>query len=254
MLAEWDYIAAVKRALRIPVLGNGNIRTLADCEALMAATGVDGVMSAESLLVDPALFSPRRAAPGGAYGHLDGCHLLLEYCDLLDLHPAPWRMVKGHAFQLLGEGQLGGRGGATLTCRLSCQPRRPLMHLPPTPSLVLPPGAWLTEFTDIREQLNRSFDWGTDQLREMTLEVLGRIEATGRTYPVPALSARALARMEAEAALQRAIEEQAREEGALQQLGGDPAAAAAAEGGAAAEGAASEAPAAQQQHAAAAGV
>lgn len=41
--------------------------------------------------------------PGGAYGHLDGCHLLMEYCDLLDLHPAPWRMVKGHAFQLLGE-------------------------------------------------------------------------------------------------------------------------------------------------------
>ena len=39
------------------MLGNGNIRTLADCEALMEASGVDGVMSAESLLADPALFS-----------------------------------------------------------------------------------------------------------------------------------------------------------------------------------------------------
>lgn len=48
------------QALRIPVLGNGNIRTLHDCEELMQATGVDGVMSAESLLVDPALFSRRR--------------------------------------------------------------------------------------------------------------------------------------------------------------------------------------------------
>jgi tRNA-dihydrouridine synthase 1 len=49
------------QALRIPVLGNGNINTLADCDALMAATGVDGVMSAEALLRDPALFSQVRA-------------------------------------------------------------------------------------------------------------------------------------------------------------------------------------------------
>jgi tRNA-dihydrouridine synthase 1 len=84
------------------VLGNGNIQTQADCEALMAATGVDGVMSAESLLADPALFSPRRAAPGGEFGPLEGCHLMLEYLDLVDLYPTPWRMVKGHAFHLLG--------------------------------------------------------------------------------------------------------------------------------------------------------
>ena len=48
--------------------------------------------------------------PGGEFGHLDGCHLLLEYLDLVDLHPTPWRMVKGHAFQLLGA--LGGKWAA----------------------------------------------------------------------------------------------------------------------------------------------
>ncbi|KAL4427937.1 hypothetical protein ABPG75_002026 [Micractinium tetrahymenae] len=181
--AEWEHIRAVKQALRIPVLGNGNIRTRADCHTLMDATGVDGVMSAESLLVDPALFSARRLQPGGEYGHLDGCHLLLEYCDLLDLHPTPWRMVKGHAFQLLG--------------------------------------AWLTEFTDIRERLNKSHDgWDGEKLRQLTLEVLERIEASGRTHPVPAISARQLARMEAEAAKQRAIEEQDREEAGLAALPG----------------------------------
>ena len=68
----------------------------------MAATGVDGVMSAESLLADPALFSPRRAAPGGEFGPLEGCHLMLEYLDLVEVYPTPWRMVKGHAFHLLG--------------------------------------------------------------------------------------------------------------------------------------------------------
>lgn len=52
--------------------------------------------------------------------------------------------------------------------------------------------------------------------------MLERIEATGRTHPVPAISARQLARMEAEAARQRAIEEQAREEQGLAALqGGD---------------------------------
>ncbi|KAI3428361.1 hypothetical protein D9Q98_006741 [Chlorella vulgaris] len=178
--AEWEHIRAVKQALRIPVLGNGNITTLADCDALMAATGVDGVMSAEALLRDPALFSQRRLQPWGALGHLDGCHLLLEYCDLLEQHPAPWRMVKGHAFQLIGP--------------------------------------WLTEFTDLRDQLNHSHDWDTEQLRAVVFELLGRIEACGRTQPQPALSARALARMQAEAGLQAAIEEQKREEMALQQI------------------------------------
>lgn len=82
------------------------------------------------------------------------------------------------------------------------------------------------------------------------MEALARIEALApRTHPVPALSARALARMEAEAALQRAIEEQQREEQGLQAL--DPAAAAAAEAPPAADGAA---PAKQQQEAVAVGV
>lgn len=210
VLADWEHVRAVKQALRIPVLGNGNIRTLHDCQALMEATGVDGVMSAESLLADPALFSQRRLQPGGEFGHLDGCHLLLEYLDLVDLYPTPWRMVKGHAFQLLGP--------------------------------------WLTEFTDLRDQLNRSHEWDTERLRGLVMDMLERIEATGRTHPVPALSARALARMEAEARLQQAIAEQAREEAAVAALEGGGGAEAAADTQQAAE-AGSE-----QQQAAMAGV
>lgn len=52
------------QALSIPVLANGNIRNLADAHACMAHTGCDGVLSAESLLEDPALFSPQRLTPG----------------------------------------------------------------------------------------------------------------------------------------------------------------------------------------------
>lgn len=60
----------------------------------------------------------------GEFGHLDGCHLLLEYCDLLDLHPTPWRMVKGHAFQLLGERRRGGLARPVLAIA-GCPPGRP---------------------------------------------------------------------------------------------------------------------------------
>lgn len=58
--ANWDAIAAVRAAVRIPVLANGDVRTLADARALMKHTGADGVMSAEPLLMDPALFSHQK--------------------------------------------------------------------------------------------------------------------------------------------------------------------------------------------------
>ena len=37
--ADWDAIRAVRQALRVPVLGNGNIQTLEDCGRLMEYTG-----------------------------------------------------------------------------------------------------------------------------------------------------------------------------------------------------------------------
>ncbi len=58
--ADWNAIRAVKAALRVPVLANGNIRHMGDVTACMAYTGADGVLSAEGLLWDPALFAPRR--------------------------------------------------------------------------------------------------------------------------------------------------------------------------------------------------
>ncbi|KAK3236500.1 hypothetical protein CYMTET_53364 [Cymbomonas tetramitiformis] len=95
VLADWNYIRAVKAALKIPVLGNGNVQCLQDAQALMHETGVDGVMSADPLLCNPALFSGR---------HLSGdanCKVLLEYLDYCAKYPTPMRMVKGHVHRML---------------------------------------------------------------------------------------------------------------------------------------------------------
>ena len=100
--ACWETIAAVKASLRVPVLANGNVRDIQDADMCMDITGADGVMSAESLLQDPALFSSNRRTQGGRYKPTDGPSLLLEYCDLVDLYPTPYRMIQGHAFSLLG--------------------------------------------------------------------------------------------------------------------------------------------------------
>lgn len=61
--ADWAAIAAVRRCLNIPVLANGNVHSLADARACLAATGAAGVMCATGLLKNPRLFSEERESP-----------------------------------------------------------------------------------------------------------------------------------------------------------------------------------------------
>lgn len=109
--ADWEAIKAVKEALRIPVLANGNIRWLEDVHECIAVTGVDGVMSAESLLENPALFGGHRMKPvedvTGSFeelsreGALNEPALALEYLDLCEKYPVTKKMIRAHVYKLL---------------------------------------------------------------------------------------------------------------------------------------------------------
>lgn len=57
-LAKLSHIRAVKQAVSVPVLSNGNVRAWEDVLKNMRFTGADGIMTAEGVLADPSLFSP----------------------------------------------------------------------------------------------------------------------------------------------------------------------------------------------------
>jgi nifR3 family TIM-barrel protein len=63
--ASWDEIAAVKRALSIPVIGNGDIKTADDAIRMHRHTGCDAIMIARGSFGQPWIFSQVRAMLDG---------------------------------------------------------------------------------------------------------------------------------------------------------------------------------------------
>ena len=93
-LADWDQIGAVRAALSIPVVANGNIQNDRDVDDCMAATGCVGCMSAYGLLKNPAMFSPSL--------QLTDFELVSHYLDFCEEYPpAETRVMADHLLVLL---------------------------------------------------------------------------------------------------------------------------------------------------------
>ncbi len=67
--ARWEWITAVKQVVKIPVIGNGDIRTPEDACAMIAQTGCDAVMIGRTAASNPWIF--RQIAQYTATGRYD---------------------------------------------------------------------------------------------------------------------------------------------------------------------------------------
>jgi nifR3 family TIM-barrel protein len=85
--ARWEWIAAIKQAVGIPVVGNGDIRTPEDAAAMVAQTKCDAVMIGRAAPANPWIF--RQIAQYTATGRYDQPtfadrhHMIRAYFEML---------------------------------------------------------------------------------------------------------------------------------------------------------------------------
>lgn len=61
--ADWDAIARLKRAVSIPVIGNGDVTCLQDARRMMEQTGCDAAMIGRAAMGNPWVFAGRDPSP-----------------------------------------------------------------------------------------------------------------------------------------------------------------------------------------------
>ncbi|KAG7374713.1 dihydrouridine synthase Dus [Nitzschia inconspicua] len=115
-LASWPHIRAVKQAVPVPVIANGNVPNRRALTEILQATGCDGVMSGVGILRDPTLFHVTRNNdennPKGEEEEekeeeswCNAVQVAMEYLTLaMSYHTHPTRVSKHLLWMLDGKG------------------------------------------------------------------------------------------------------------------------------------------------------
>ncbi len=119
--ANWDVIKQVKRAVSIPVIGNGDVFSPETFKQKLDESGVDYILIARGALGNPYIFKQiNDYLKTGKYDKKNGIEQFFEYLELAKKYDIPFTTIKNHAMSFTK----GIVGGAKIRIKLATTKNR----------------------------------------------------------------------------------------------------------------------------------
>jgi len=116
--SDWESIGEVVRAVKVPIFGNGDVKTPQDVRRIIEVSGCQGVMAGRAVLTNPMFFvQARQYLKSGEFAPTqwsDKVQFIGEYLDLQPKYGLQFHLAKELAMQLAS----GLRGAAKLRAKL----------------------------------------------------------------------------------------------------------------------------------------